>query len=82
MVRSLCVQELRGLLARSGLSIHPLEGDALERLVIASALVGSPAERDTGEPVEVTVNQRDIRLGERLVRSLHLGPIPADQAAR
>ena len=103
-------QELRGLLARSGLSIHPLEGEALERLVIACALGGSPAERDMDEPVEVTVNKRSLQIGERLARSLHLtkwprslapgflqqlmatgapmdialhlGPIPAEQAAR
>ncbi len=103
-------QELRGLLARTGLSIHPLEAESLERLVIASALGGSPAERDTAEPVEITVNHRDIQIGDRLVRALHLskwprslapgflqqlmatgapmdialhlGPIPAEQAAR
>ena len=73
-------QELRGLLARSGLSIHPLTGEALERLVIASALGGSPAERDREEPVEVVVNQRDLRIGERLARSLHLAKWPRSLA--
>ena len=38
-------QELRGLLARSGLSVHPMQDEALQRLVIASALGGSPSDR-------------------------------------
>ena len=103
-------EKLRGLLARAGLSIHPLRDEALQRLVMASALGGSPAERDPAEPVEVMVRQRDIQIGDSLTRSLHLskwprslapgflqqlmatgapldltlhlGPIPAEQAAR
>ena len=73
-------QELRGLLARTGLSIHPLEAESLERLVIASALGGSPAERDTAEPVEITVHHRDIQIGHRVVRSLHLAKWPRSLA--
>ncbi len=73
-------QELRGLLARSGLSIHPLEDEPLQRLVIAAALGGSPARSGREEPVEVQLNQRSIQLGERLARSLHLSKWPRSLA--
>ncbi|MYA02060.1 MAG: DUF87 domain-containing protein [Chloroflexi bacterium] len=73
-------QELRGLLARSGLSIHPLEGEPLQRLVIAAALGGSPARSGRDEPVEVQLNQRHIQLGGRLARSLHLAKWPRSLA--
>ena len=73
-------QELRGLLARSGLSIHPLEGEPLQRLVVASALGGSPARTCRDEPVEVQLNQRHIQLGGRLARSLHLAKWPRSLA--
>ena len=104
------VVDLHGLLGRAGLSVHPLTGRALRRLLLASALGGSPADRDGDEPVEITVNRREISVGGRLTRSLHLGrwpralapgflqalmaagapmdlalhlgPIPAEQAAR
>ena len=104
------VTDLHGLLGRAGLSVHPLTGRALRRLLLASALGGSPADRDGDEPVEITVNRREIDFGGRLTRSLHLGrwpralapgflqglmaagapmdlalhlgPIPAEQAAR
>jgi len=76
--------ELRGLLSRSGLTIHPLEGETLERLVIAAALGGSPARGGRDEPVEVEVNQRDVRLAGRLndrwARSLHLTKWPRSLA--
>ena len=102
--------DLRGLLGRAGLSAHPLTGRALRLFLLASALGGSPADRDEDEPVEVTVNRREIRVGGHFTRSLHLGrwpralgpgflqglmaagapmdlaihlgPIPAEQAAR
>ena len=70
------VGELRGLLARAGLSVHPLEGRQLRMLLLASALGGSPREIDEDTPTDVTVNRRDIRVGDRLVRSLHLGKWP------
>ena len=70
------VGELRGLLARAGLSVHPLEGRQLRMLLLASALGGSPREIDEDTPADVTVSRRDIRVGERLVRSLHLGKWP------
>ena len=69
-------QELRGLLARSGLSIHPLEDEALGRLMVAAALGGSPARSARDEPVEVLVKHRDIGLRDRLARSLHLSKWP------
>ena len=102
--------DLRGLLGRAGLSPHRLTGRALRLFVLASALGGSPADRDEDERVEVTVNRREMRVGGHVVRSLHLGrwprtlapgflqglmaagapmdlavhlgPIPAEQAAR
>ena len=70
------VGELRGLLARAGLSVHPLEGRQLRMLLLASALGGSPREIDEDTPADVTVSRRDIRVGDRLVRSLHLGKWP------
>ena len=68
--------ELRGLLARAGLSVHPLAGRQLRMLVLASALGGSPCEIDEDAPAEVTVNRREIRAGERFMRALHLGKWP------
>ena len=70
------VDELRGLLARAGLSVHHLKGRALRMLLIASALGGSPAEMDEETPVPVEVNRRDVRVGGHLTRSLHLGKWP------
>ncbi len=70
------VGELRGLLARAGLSVHPLEGRQLRMLLLASALGGSPREIDENTPADVTVSRRDIRVGDRLVRALHLGKWP------
>ena len=70
------VGELRGLLARAGLSVHPLAGRQLRMLVLASALGGAPREIDEDAPTEVVINRRDIRAGERLMRSLHLGKWP------
>ena len=47
--------ELRGLLARAGLSVHPLKGRRLRMLMLASALGGTPTEMDEDEPVEVEI---------------------------
>ena len=102
--------ELRGLLARAGLSVHPLNGRRLRMFLVAAALGGTPTEFDEETPVEVEMRRRELRVGDRLVRSLHLdkwprslapgflqslmaagapmdlsihlGPIPAEQAAR
>jgi len=102
--------DLGGLLGRAGLSVHPLTGRHLRMFLVAAALGGSPAELDEDTTIEVEINRRDMLIGDRLVRSLHLGkwprslapgflqglmaagapmdlsvhlgPIPADQAAR
>ena len=68
--------ELRGLLARAGLGVFPLSGQALRLLLLASALGGSPNERDEDAEMDIEVNRRDIRVGGHLVRSLHLGKWP------
>ena len=68
--------DLRGLLARAGLSVHPLRGRQLRMFLIAAALGGSPAESDEQTPVEVEVDRREVRVGGRLTRSLHLGKWP------
>ncbi len=72
--------ELRGLLARAGLSVHPLDGRRLRMLMLASALGGTPAEMDKETPVEVEVRRREVRVGDRLLRSLHLGRWPRSLA--
>ena len=72
--------ELRGLLARAGLSVHPLSGRRLRMLMLASALGGTPAEIDEETPVEVEMRRREVRVGDRLVRSLHLGKWPRSLA--
>ena len=80
--------ELRGLLARAGLSVHPFSGRRLRMLMLASALGGTPAaEMDLSagqagedEPVEMEMRRREVRIGDRLVRSLHLGKWPRSLA--
>ena len=79
--------ELRSLLARTGLAVHPLAGRQLRMFVLASALGGSPGETDpsTGQEGEQTtlsveIGRRDIRVGDHLVRSLHLGRWPRSLA--
>ena len=74
------MDELRGLLSRAGLSVHPMKGRQLKMLLVSSAVGGSPVEFDEDEPVEVEVNRRHIRVGESLVRSLHLGKWPRSLA--
>ena len=74
------IDELRGLLARAGLSVHPLKGRQLRMFFVAAALGGTPAGVDESEEVEVQVNRRDMRIGDRLVRSLHLGKWPRSLA--
>ena len=72
--------ELRGLLARAGLSVHPLSGRRLRMLMLASAMGGTPAEMDEETPLEVEMRRREVRVGDRLVRSLHLGKWPRSLA--
>ena len=74
------LDDLCGLLARAGLSVHPLRGRQLRMLVLASALGGSPGEMDESDPVEIEVGRRDVRIGGRLTRSLHLGRWPRSLA--
>ena len=74
------IDELRGLLARAGLSVHPLRGRQLRMFLVATALGGSPSDVDLDEEVEVQVNRRDMRVGSHLVRSLHLGKWPRSLA--
>ena len=74
------IDELRGLLGRAGLSVHPLRGRQLRMFVVAAALGGSPTDWDENEEVEVQVNRRDMSIGDGLVRSLHLGRWPRSLA--
>ena len=74
------IDDLRGLLARAGLSVHPLRGRQLRMMLISAALGGSPSEFDGESPVEVEIGRRDVRVGDRLVRSLHLGKWPRSLA--
>ena len=74
------VEELRGLLARAGLSVHPLAGRQLRMLLVSAAFGGTPAEFDEKSSVQVEINRRDVRIGDRLVRSLHLGKWPRSLA--
>ncbi len=74
------MDELHGLLARGGLGVFPLTGESLRLLWLSAALGGSPIERDEEAELEVEVNRRDIRVGERLTRSLHLGKWPRSLA--
>ena len=70
------VDELRGLLSRAGLSVHYLKGRHLRMFLVSAALSGSPEEADEESQVEVEINRREMRIGENLVRSLHLGKWP------
>ena len=72
--------ELRALLVRAGVGVFPLNGQSLRLLLLASALGGSPNDRDEDAEMEVEVNRRDIRVGGHLVRSLHLGKWPRSLA--
>ena len=72
--------ELRGLLAWAGLSVHPFNGRRLRMLMLASALGGTPAEIDEETPVEVEMRRREVRVGDRLVRSFYLGKWPRSLA--
>ncbi len=74
------IEELRGLLARAGVSVHLLRGRQLRMFLVSAALGGTPAEYDEEATVEVEINRRDMRIGDRLVRSLHLGKWPRSLA--
>ena len=74
------IDDLRGLLSRAGLSVHHLRGRQLRMFLVAATLGGSPSEFDEETPVEVEIGRRDVRVGDRLVRSLHLGKWPRSLA--
>ena len=74
------IDELRGLLARAGLSVHHLKGRQLRMFLVSATLGGSPVEFDEDAQVEVENNRRDMRIGGSLVRSLHLGKWPRSLA--
>ena len=74
------VDELRGLLARGGLSVHQLRGRQLRMLLLASALGGAPAETDEDASLEVELGRREARIGDHVTRSLHLGKWPRSLA--
>ncbi len=74
------MDELRGLLVRAGLGVFPLVGEPLRLFWLSAALGGSPTERDEDLEMEVEVNRRDIRIGDRMTRSLHLGKWPRSLA--
>ena len=74
------IDDLRGLLARAGLSVHPLRGRQLRMFLVSAALGGSPTDFDEEAAVEVEINRRDVRVGDRLLRSLHLGKWPRSLA--
>ena len=68
--------DLASLLSRVGLFVQPLRSRTLRMFILACALGGSPRDMDEDEPVKVEVNRRDLRIGSRLTRSLHLGRWP------
>ena len=81
------IDDLRGLLARAGLSVHPLKSRQLRMFLVAAALGGSPTEFDEETSVEVEIGRRDVRIGlpeqrtgGHLTRSLHLGKWPRSLA--
>ena len=74
------IDDLRGLLSRAGLSVHSLRGRQLRMFLVAATLGGSPSEFDEESPVEVEVNRREVRVGDQLTRSLHLGRWPRSLA--
>ena len=104
------MDDLRGLMVRAGLAVNAMIGRQLRMLMVASAAGNSPREVADEESLEIEIRQREIRVGDTLVRSLHLGkwpralipgflqalmasgarmdvsihlgPIPADQASR
>jgi len=74
------IHDLRGLLARAGLSVHPYSGRRLRMFFASAALGTTPAELDGDATVEVEMGRRELRIGNRLVRSLHLGKWPRSLA--
>ena len=67
--------EMRGLLARAGLGVFPLNGQPLRLLLLASALGGSPNERTKRKSLR-SRSTAATSAWAHLVRSLHLGKWP------
>ena len=68
--------DVASLLSRVGLFVQPLSGRTLRMFILACALGGSPRDMDETEQVSVEMNRRELRIGPRLTRSLHLGRWP------
>ena len=68
--------DMASLLSRVGLSAQPLSGRTLRMFMLACTLGGSPRDMEEDEPVEVEINRRELRIGSRFTRSLHLGRWP------
>ena len=68
--------DMASLLSRVGLFVQPLKDRTLRMFILACALGGSPRDMDEDKPVEVEINRRDLRNGDGLTRSLHLGRWP------
>ena len=74
------IDELRGLLARAGISVHPLQGRHLRMFFVSALLGGSPTDVDEETQVSVEMGRRDLQVGGHIVRSLHLGKWPRSLA--
>ena len=72
--------ELHSVLARAGLSIHPLEDDALSRFIVAAALGGTPTDRDPDVEATVEIRRAELEVDGRQQRSLHLSKWPRSLA--
>ena len=72
--------ELRGVLARAGLSIHPLGDDVLRRFIVAATLGGTPTDREPGTEATVEIKRTELDVDGRLQRSLHLAKWPRSLA--
>ena len=68
--------DMASLLSRVGLFVQPLSGRTLRMFILACALGGSPRDMDEDKQVRVEINRRDLRIGDGLTRSLHLGRWP------
>ncbi len=74
------IDDLRGLLARAGLSVHLLRGRQLRMFLVSAALGGSPAEFDEENARRGGDRPPRRARRRRLVRSLHLGKWPRSLA--
>ena len=68
--------DMASLLSRVGLFVQPLSGRTLRMFMLACTLGGSPRDVHEDKQVEVEINRRELRIGSRFTRSLHLGRWP------